>query len=84
MLQLLGRRSSKTCEIEVYDLRQVLAEDAVEVAVKSGCVDDGAVDLLLAFGPDSVHRSTLAVEVVSHADEGFDDALDALAEFGAR
>ena len=67
----------------MFDFRHGISCDALEVAVESGSGGDDGGELLFTFGPEASHRLALAIEIVLHLGEFFDDGLYAQPEPGA-
>src|SRR6185437_1151018 len=83
LARLNGRtiRRGDRVEFQLRNARQARPDNEPQVAVEGRGVPHGALDLLLAFVPDAAERAFLGIKIALHGDEGFDKALDFLAEF---
>jgi hypothetical protein len=70
-------------DIQTFDGWKRSPDEALKVAIEAGEVADGAEDLLLTLGPESLCRTFLGIEVDLHGDQGFDDASYSLLELRA-
>src|SRR5579863_2359494 len=71
-------------ELQFSNFREGGTNDTLKIAIHSRGVDDGSMDLLLAFGPYPFHSPFFSLQIFFEREKGFNDSLDALFEFGSR